>query len=61
MEEKRGRPDYGLLGAVLFLTVFGLIVLYSTSSYNGQARFWDPAYYLKKQLFATALGLAAMY
>ena len=61
MEEKRGRPDYGLLGAVLFLTVFGLIVLYSTSSYNGQARFGDPAYYLKKQLFATALGLAAMY
>ena len=41
--------------------MFGLIVLYSTSSYNGQARFGDPAYYLKKQLFATALGLAAMY
>ena len=28
---------------------------------NGQVKFADPAYYLKKQLLATALGLAAMY
>ena len=61
MNEKRGKPDYCLLAAVLFLTVFGLITLYSTSAYNGQVRFGDSAYYFKKQLFATALGLASMY
>lgn len=61
MNEKKGKPDYSLLAAVLFLTVFGLITLYSTSSYNGQVRFGDSAYYFKKQLFATALGLASMF
>lgn len=61
MQSKRGRPDYSLLAAVLFLAVFGLITLYSTSAYNGQVRFGDAAYYFKKQLFATILGLASMY
>lgn len=36
-------------------------MLYSTSAWNGQVKFADPAYYLKKQLLATSLGLAAMY
>ena len=56
-----GAPDYGLVLTVLLLAGFGLVVLYSTSSWNGQVKFADPAYYLKKQLLATALGLAAMY
>ena len=53
--------DYGLLIVVLVLIVVGLYVLYSTSSYNGQIRFHDRMYYLKKQLFATSIGLACMY
>ena len=53
--------DYGLLLCVLILVVFGLVVLYSTSAYNGRVKFADSAYYLKKQFFATSLGLAAMY
>lgn len=53
--------DYVLLILVLILTVFGLVVLYSTSAYNGRVKFADPAYYFKKQFFATSLGLAAMY
>lgn len=61
MNKKMGKPDYSLLAAVLFLIGFGLITLYSTSAYNGQVRFQDPAYYFKKQLFATLLGVAAMY
>lgn len=61
MQKKRGKPDYCLLAAVLFLTAFGLITLYSTSAYNGEVRFGDSAYYFKKQLFATCLGLASMY
>ena len=61
MRAKSGKPDGILLAAVLFLTVFGMIVLYSMSAYNGRVRFGDSAYYFKKQLFALALGLAAMY
>ena len=36
-------------------------MLFSISEYNGRVRFGDSAYYFKKQLFATALGLLAMY
>ena len=56
-----GKVDPALLTLVLLLAVFGLAILFSASSYNGRVRFHDPAYYFKKQLFATALGLAAMY
>ena len=55
------RGDRWLLALVLLLAVFGLVILYSASSYNGRVRFQDSAYYFKKQLFATALGLAVMY
>ncbi len=53
--------DYGLLVVVILLIVIGLFVLYSTSAYNGQVKFQDAFYYLKKQAFATSLGLACMY
>ena len=61
IRERTGKQDILLLILVLFLAVFGLVILYSVSSYNGRVRFHDAAYYLKKQLFATALGLGVMY
>ena len=62
MREKRIRYfDYSLLFIVIFLVCFGLVMLYSTSSYNGQVKFGDAAFYLKKQIFASALGFAAMF
>jgi cell division protein FtsW len=53
--------DYTLLFIIIFLVCFGLVMLYSTSSYNAQLKYHDGAYYLKKQIFATCLGFAAMY
>ncbi len=53
--------DHTLLALVLLLAAFGLVILFSTSEYNGRVRFHDSAYYFRKQFFATALGLAAMY
>ena len=35
--------DYVLLILVLILVVFGLVVLYSTSAYNGRVKFADSA------------------
>ena len=53
--------DYTLL-VTLFLIIFiGLVILYSTSSYNGEVKFADAFYYLKKQAFAVLLGIAAMF
>jgi len=53
--------DYATVLIVLFLVIFGLVVLYSTSSYNGNIKFGDSGYYLKKQAFATSIGVALMY
>lgn len=55
------RVDYTLCIIVFIFVVFGLVVLYSTSAYNGQNKFSDAGYYLKKQLFATCIGLLGMY
>lgn len=52
--------DYTLLFIVLFLLAFGLVMLYSTSSYDASLHYDDSAYFLKKQIISTILGLAAM-
>ena len=57
---KKRTFDDTLLVTVLILVLIGLILLYSTSAYNGRVKFHDPFYYLKKQGFATLLGLAGM-
>ena len=52
--------DYSLLVIIMTVIFFGLVMLYSTSSYNGQLKFGDNAYYLKKQIIAVLIGLAGM-
>lgn len=55
--------DYSLIFIVLFLLGFGLIMVYSTSSYEASitaALKNDPAFYLKRQARSTALGLIMM-
>ncbi len=52
--------DLTLLAALVLLLFMGLVLLYSTSAYNGEVKFHDPCYYLKKQVFATVLGLVGM-
>ncbi len=53
--------DYTLLVVVFILVGIGLVLLYSTSAYNGRVKFHDSFYYLKKQGFATVLGLTGMF
>ncbi len=52
--------DYSLLFIVLFLLGFGLVMIYSASSYEAFQDFKDAAYYLKKQLIAIIIGLVMM-
>ena len=59
-ETYRGFHDYSLLFLVLFLLAFGLVMLYSTSSYEASLKYNDAAHWLKRQLFATVLGIAVM-
>ena len=52
--------DYSLLFTVLFLIGFGLMMIYSSSSYKANLDYEDSAYFLKKQLQAALLGIAGM-
>lgn len=52
--------DYSLIFVILFLLAFGLIMLYSTSSYDATLETGDAAYYFKHQLGPTIIGLAGM-
>ncbi len=52
--------DFTLLIIVLFLIAFGLVMVYSTSSYSGLSDYGNSAYYFKRQLFSTMFGLVVM-
>ena len=57
---KRCTYDDTLLVTVLVLVIAGLVLLTSISAYNGNVKFHDAFYYLKKQGFSTGLGLVGM-
>ena len=58
---KHQKYDTVLVIVLGMIIVTGLVILYSTSSYNGKIKFQDSFYYLKKQIFATLLGIAGMW
>ena len=53
--------DYVLLFVIIFLVCFGLVMVYSTSSYKAYLTFGDAAYYFKRQLFFCIAGFVFMY
>ncbi|MEG2774644.1 MAG: FtsW/RodA/SpoVE family cell cycle protein [Acetivibrio sp.] len=55
-----GYYDYSLLFLTLFLVAFGLIMIYSTSSYTAQLTKGDSMYYLKRQGVSAVLGVVGM-
>ena len=51
MERSKQRAyDYALVIVLGIIIVTGLVILYSTSAYNGELKFQDSFYYLKKQI-----------
>ncbi|MDF2888228.1 MAG: cell cycle protein [Lacrimispora sp.] len=50
---KKKRPrrfyDYSLLFTVIFLSVFGLVMIYSSSSYAAQLKFGNASFFMMKQ------------
>ena len=65
ISKKTDYYDYNLLAAVILLTCFGLVMLYSTSAYEAQMQFHgDDMYYFRRQALisaATILGTAAIF
>lgn len=52
--------DYSLLFIVIFLLGFGLLMIYSASSYTALEEYGDAGRYLKRQLIAVVIGLIGM-
>lgn len=50
-----------LVLSIIVLIAFGLIMIYSASSYTAQISFNDPGYFVKRQAMFSALGLIAMF
>ncbi len=57
---QRQQVDPALLFAVLGLTGFGLVMIYSASAISAEARLGDSLYFLKRQLFASLVGIGAL-
>lgn len=53
--------DYSLLFTIIFLTVFGLIMIYSASSYKAQLDYGNPAYFMIRQAVIAGASFFAMY
>lgn len=53
--------DYILLTVVLFLVGFGLLMIYSASSYEAGIDHSDSAFYMKKQAKSTILGFVGLF
>lgn len=53
--------DYSMLAVLIFLICFGLVMLYSTSSYYAMIDYGDSMHYLKRQAFFCVIGLVGMY
>lgn len=52
--------DYSLLFLTLFLVCFGLVMIYSTSSYNAQRKYGNPMHYLSRQGALSGIGILFM-
>lgn len=53
--------DFSMMFIIIFLVCFGLIMIYSSSSYKANEILGEPAYYLKKQGMWAIIGLFSMY
>ncbi|MBE5899902.1 MAG: cell division protein FtsW [Lachnospiraceae bacterium] len=59
--KNKGQIDYTLLVIVAFMLAFGLIMVYSASSYNATLTTGDSLYYLKKQAASALIGIVAIF
>ena len=49
--------DYSLLFTIIFIMAFGLVMIYSASSYMAQLKYGDAAYFMMRQLKIGVAGL----
>lgn len=61
-KKKTDYYDYSLVAVIILLTCFGLVMLYSTSSYMAELNYGDDMFYFKKQaVISLACIIAALF
>ena len=55
-----GKGDLLFLTAVLLLAAYGVVCVYSASSYNAEVQYGDSLFFFRKQLIGFLIGAAAM-
>lgn len=59
-KQLRGKPDFVIIICALFLSLFGLLMIFNVSFPSAMRDFGDKYYYFKEQLNWFAVGIAAM-
>ncbi len=59
-EKRKIYFDYSLLLVILFLIIFGLVMIYSASSYVANKDYNNSMYFIKRQLIFAIVGFVAM-
>ncbi len=59
-ENKKGKVDWIFVLIVALLITYGLVMLYSASSYTAQLSYGSATWYVKKQIQAVVIGAAVM-
>lgn len=57
---RKGKYDFVLYGAITVILAFGVMMVYSASSYSALKTYGDDKYFMYKQLFGVVVGLIAM-
>ncbi|MDO8498824.1 MAG: putative lipid II flippase FtsW [bacterium] len=57
---QKQKVDLVLLGLVVFLSLFGLLMVYDASQFEAFRDFGDKYYYIKQQVFWVVLGFGAL-
>ncbi len=61
-KDKTSNPhmDYNLLIVCIFTILIGYVLLYSASSYSATSTHDDSLFFIKRQMFATAIGIVGL-
>ncbi len=60
-ERAYGKFDWAMVGIVALLIAFGLLMLFSASSYNASIEQREPSYYVLRQLVFAVGGIGVMF
>lgn len=60
MEKRSGKFDIILLITTVGLVLFGILMVYSASSYNAEVNYGNKFYYMFKQIIGAVIGIVAM-